>query len=213
MASLLALIGLLMVFVAGCGLTVTGKVTDKLFGSAVKNATVTYNNKTTKVLSDGVFSLGGIKKGSSISIKAPGYETSNVKVDNEKTSVALIKTPEQTVKDAVNCLAYQQYDLHYQYLHPDCQKLISKDAYVAYRTQQDTTVSLTIKSVVVATDQIRMLPSWTDSTGTKKTYTNVAEVPMTIFYTAPLTGDSTMKQAGHLAKADDGTWRLFWTKT
>jgi hypothetical protein len=174
MVSLLALIGLLMVFVAGCGLTVTGKVTDKLFGSAVKNATVTYNNKTAKVLSDGIFSVGGIKKGSSISIKAPGYETSNVKVDNEKTSVALIKTPEQTVKDASNCLAYQQYDLYYQYLHPDCQKLISKDDYVASRKKEATTVVVTITSVNVAVDQIRMLPSWTNSIDPKKTYTNVA---------------------------------------
>ena len=115
-------------------------------------------------------------------------------------------SPENTTKTILTLSQHQQWDVLYGYLDPDVQAKYTVAQFVADR-QQNGAVFATVQSFTV--QSATMLPTWTDTTGTGKTYTNVADVPLTLTFS----GGSTLNASMHLVKAADGTWRYFWSPT
>lgn len=128
----------------------------------------------------------------------PTWDGNNFNIITQDTN-----SPEGVAKELLALSQHQQWDVLYGYLHPDVQAKYTQAQFIADRAGTDG-MWMTVKTVDVQTAS--MISSWTDSTGTGKTYANVAEVPFTITF-----NDGTAINANmHLVKASDGTWRYFW---
>ncbi len=105
--------------------------------------------------------------------------------------------------------SFGQLDKMYEYLHPDLQERVNREDFM--NSKKKLLETATIVSFEVGKPEI--LESWTFSSGVfVRTYKKVAAIPVTITIRAPIVGDQVIKDIDHLAKAEDGTWRFFWTK-
>lgn len=113
-------------------------------------------------------------------------------------------SPEATAEEIIKLSQYQEWDVLYGYLDPDAQAKYTETQFVTDR-QKNGAAFATVQSF--QTQKAAILPTWTDATGTGKTYQNVADVPLTLTFN----GGTTLNASMHLAKAPDGTWRYFWS--
>ncbi len=133
-----------------------------------------------------------------------GKTTGTASTDLKSTEKPKVESAEVVADKIMKQSTFQQWPQLYAYLHPDVQAKYTKDQYVTER-QQNGVLFSTIKDYKIA--KAEKLDQWTDKDGTGKTYTDVAEVPITINFS----GDTTLNITMHLAKAPDGTWRYFWS--
>ncbi|MCL6611175.1 MAG: copper amine oxidase N-terminal domain-containing protein [Peptococcaceae bacterium] len=122
---------------------------------------------------------------------------------NIETPQFISTKPEDVATKIIKLSSYRQWNLLYDYLHPDLQKLFTRDQFITER-EKNGSIFAFIKEYSI--DEATIIKEWTDSEGTRNTYYNVAEVP----YMITFSGGTTFRGNFHLAKAPDGSWRFFW---
>lgn len=112
--------------------------------------------------------------------------------------------PEVVVKQILEYQQYGQWQQLYKYLHPDSAALTTEEEYIA--DKKKNAGAMTIKSFEIKSPVT--LEKWTDTEGTGKTYTNVAEIPVSL-QVDMLGKEMPYKTSIHLVQDDKKVWKYF----
>lgn len=216
--------GFVAYYVLNPNYTITGTIIDTESGQGIGAVKIQTDNQEVTSTDDGTYEINGVKKDTVLKyIVPPIYQPVEVSIDYEngtKTSFHTVQitkdlevspTEEERasrVRKEVDVIfkdfMFGRYAEEYDLMHPDSQKLISKEDFVKSAQDDLKNVSLTDYKI----GDIRFLDTW-HAAPLNKDYSNVVEVDVS--YTAQFLGISqTINQTTHYVKVD-GKWRWFRT--